>query len=298
MRYVRLYSPNPEQAKLFRKALVITFTGNLILAASKMAVALTAQSAAIMSDGLMSSSDLFYSAMMVLGFWLSMQPPDISHPQGHSRYEPLIGMMIMIAMAFAAYQAVVQSFERFLNPQVIDPISSLVLAFGAVTKLGMYFLIKRIADRTRNPTLRTTAIDNLSDVFTTSGAFIGALGSNFIHPLTDPIAGTLVGLVIARNAFNAGRENLNFIVGAGADQETTEKMVAMVREVPDVLDIHLFCTEYSGTKLVVDMHINCDPNLPLSRVHDVESEIIHKLKLLDEVDRVYVHVEPIGLDND
>lgn len=298
MRYVRLFSPNPEQGKLFRKALIITFAGNLLLAASKMTVALSGQSAAIMSDGLMSSSDLFYSAMMVLGFWLSMQPPDISHPQGHGRFEPLIGLMIMVAMAFAAYQAVAQSIERFVNPQAIDPVSSLVLILGAVVKLGMYVLVKKIADKTKNPTLHTTAIDNLSDVFTSSGAFLGALGSSFIHPITDPIAGVLVGLIIGRNAFNAGRENLNFIVGAGADKDTTDKMIEMVREVPDVLEVHLFCTEYVGTKLVVDMHINCDPDLPLARVHDVETEIIQTLKTLDEVDRVYVHVEPVGLDND
>lgn len=298
MRYTRLYEPNPEQAKLFRKALAITFFGNLILAASKMAVALTGNSAAIMSDGLMSSSDLFYSAMMVLGFWVAQRPPDRSHPQGHSRIEPLVGMMIMIAMAFAAYQAVAQSIGRFQHPQAIEPLSSLVLVFGAVMKLGMFFVIRKIANQTKNPTLRTTALDNLSDVFTTSGAFIGAFGSGFIHPITDPIAGILVGLIIARNAFNAGRENLNFLLGAGAEKETLDKIVELVKLMPDVLDIHALCTEYSGTKLVVDMHVNCDSSLSLIRVHEIETEIIEKVKTIDNVDRVYVHIEPPGLDND
>ncbi len=297
IRYIRLYKPNPKQASLFKKALIITFLGNLILAVSKMAVALTGNSAAIMADGLMSSSDLFYSIMMVIGFWVSQRPPDHSHPQGHSRFEPLVGLMIMIAMGFAAYQAVAQSIYRFQHPQAIDPISTLVLLFGAVVKLGMFYQVKQIADQTKNPTLRTTAIDNLSDVFTTSGAFVGALGSNFLHSITDPIAGVVVGLVIARNAFNVGRENFNFILGGGANKETLEEITKIVRQVPGVLNLHSLCTEYAGPKLVVDMHVNCDANLPLYRVHQIETEIIEKIKMINDVDRVYVHIEPPG-DND
>jgi cation diffusion facilitator family transporter len=146
--------------------------------------------------------------------------------------------------------------------------------------------------------LRTTAVDNLSDVFTTSGAFVGAFGSSFIHPLTDPVAGVIVGLIIARNAINAGRENFNFILGGGAEKETLDEIVSIVKQTPDVLEIHSLCTEYIGPKLVVDMHINCNENLPLSRVHDIETEIIEKVKQIDNIDRVYVHVEPPGLDND
>jgi cation diffusion facilitator family transporter len=298
MRYTRLYVRDSDKAVLFRNALLITFIGNLILAVSKMAVALMGHSAAIMADGLNSSSDLFYSAMMVVGFWMAQQPPDISHPQGHSRFEPLIGLMITIAMAFAAYQAVAQSILRFKNPQPIEPISSLVLVFSALIKVGMYLAIRNIADKTKNPTLRTTAIDNLTDVYTTAGAFIGTIGSTLLHPLTDPIAGVLVGVVIARNAFNAGRENFHFILGGGADEETLEKISEMVRQVPDVLDLHVLCTEYAGPKLVVEMHVNCDATLPLSRVHAIETEIIQKVKTIDEVDRVYVHIEPPGVYDD
>lgn len=298
MRYTRLYTQDSNRSALLRKALIITFIGNLVLAASKMAVALTGKSAAIMADGLNSSSDVFYSAMMVLGFWVAQQPPDKSHPQGHSRFEPLVGLMITLAMTFAAYQAVAQSISRFRDPQVIDPVSSLVLVFSAVVKIGMFYIIRKIADETKNATLRTTAIDNLSDVFTTGGAFIGTIGSSLIHPLTDPIAGVLVGILIARNAFNAGRENFHFILGGGADGETLAEIENIVKLVPDVLEVHLLCADYVGPKLVVDMHINCDANLPLSRLHEIETEIIDKVKTVDEVDRVYVHIEPPGLYND
>ncbi len=58
----------------------------------------------------------------------------------------------------------------------------------------MFFLITRLAVKAESPTLRATAKDHLSDVLTSVAAFIGILGSNFIHPLADPIAGVLVAL--------------------------------------------------------------------------------------------------------
>ncbi len=298
MRNTRLYTRDTNKSILFKKAIVITLLGNLVLAASKMAVALTGKSAAILADGLNSSSDVFYSIMMVIGFWVAQQPPDKSHPQGHSRFEPLVGLMITLAMAFAAYQAVAQSVARFQDPQAIDPITSLVLVFSAVVKVGMYYIIRRIAEQTKNPTLRTTAIDNLTDVITTGGAFIGTIGSSLFHPITDPIAGVLVGVLIARNAFLAGRENFSFMLGGGADEETLKQIENIVMQVPDVLELHVLCAEYVGPKLVVDMHINCDASLPLARVHEIETTIMEKVKLIDEVDRVYVHIEPPGLYND
>ncbi len=298
MRNTRLYSRDNDRAVLFKRALTVTLLGNILLAGSKMAVAITGNSAAIMADGLNSTSDVFYSAMMVLGFWVAQQPPDKSHPQGHSRFEPFVGLMITLAMAFAAYQAVAQSISRLTNPQPVNPTSSLVLVFSAVVKVGMYLYIRRIADQTKNPTLRTTAVDNLTDVYSTGGAFLGTIASSLIHPLADPIAGVIVGFFIARNAFNAARENFHFILGGGADEGTIEHIAALVKSVPDVLDLHVLCVDYVGPKLVVDMHVNCDATLPLSRVHEIETEIIEKVKTVDDVDRVYVHIEPPGLYND
>lgn len=298
MRTTRLYTHDANKAALYRKALTITFLGNLLLAASKMAVALTGKSAAILADGLNSSSDVIYSVMMIFGFWMAQQPPDQSHPQGHGRFEPLISLMITLAMAYAAYEAVAQSVSHLSHPQPINPVQSLVLVFSALIKVGMYYLIKRIAEQTSNTTLKATAVDNLSDVIGTAGALIGTLGSYYINPLADPIAGVLVGIIIARNVFVVGRENIQYLLGGGAEEGTLKQIEDLVLSVPGVQELHVLYAEYTGPKLVVEMHVNCDASLPLSRTHEIETEIIEKVKTIDEVDRVYVHIEPLGLYND
>src|SRR5690606_12015628 len=121
-------------------------------------------------------------------------------------------------------------------------------------------------------------------------------GSTFLHPLADPIGGILVALWIFRAAFQAGRENLGFLVGAGASKELREQVVAVAESVPGVQRVHHTMTEYVGPRLVVDLHINVAGDMSLNEAHEIADEVINRLEDLPEIDRAYVHLEPEGYD--
>ncbi|HEX9019471.1 MAG TPA: cation diffusion facilitator family transporter [Anaerolineaceae bacterium] len=298
MRWVRDYTPQPVTAQLYRQALIVTIAGNIILAVSKGLVAYITKSVAVYADAANSTSDVIYSLLMVLGLWVAQRPPDLSHPQGHSRFEPLVGLMVTISMSFAGYEAARAAIERFMQGGLsVEPgLPTIVLLFSSVMKLGMFFFIRGIARKLASPTLATTAKDNLSDVLTSMAAFLGAFGSKYIAPITDPIGGMLVALWIFRAAFLAGRENLGFLVGAGASAELRERVVAVVAAVPGVQRVHHMMTEYVGPRLVVDLHVNVDGKMTLNEAHAISDEVISRLEALPEIDRAYVHIEPEGYD--
>lgn len=294
MRWVRNHTPQPEGDRLFKIALAITVVGNVILAVSKGLAAYYSGSVALYSDAANSISDVLYSIMLVIGLRMALRPPDLSHPQGHSRFEPLVGLAVSFSMAFAGYEAGRTSLERFLEGGLaVEPgLPTLVLIFSAAIKVGMFYAIRKISRQVQSPTLGTTAQDNLNDVLTSMAAFIGIIGSSLIHPLADPIAGVLVSLWIFRAAFNAAREHLNFLTGGGASEELRLKIIEEAEAVPGVLGVHHLMTEYSGPRLVVDLHINVAGETPLRDTHDITDQIIAKLEEFPEIDRAYVHVEP------
>lgn len=294
MQWIRDYQPNPSHARLFRRALTITLAGNIALAAGKGVVAYLSGSVALYADAANSASDVFYSLMMVLGLWIALSPPDISHPQGHGRFESIAGLIVAGAMTFAGYEAGRASLQRFLIGGLsVEPgWPTLALLVSALIKAVMYGLIRRIAAKVSSPTLAVVAQDNLSDVLTSIAAFVGIFGSQFIHPLTDPIAGTLVALWIFRAAFAAWRENLKYLTGAGAPPEIRAKIARVAQTVPGVLGVHQVITEYVGPRLVADLHIDVDGRTPLIDVHQISDQVRIELEALSEVDRVYVHVEP------
>ncbi len=295
MRWTREFQPNPEQNNLYRKALVITVAGNILLAAGKGIVAWISGSAAIYADAANSVSDVVYSILMVIGLYMATQPPDMSHPQGHSRFEPLVGLAVTASMAFAGFEAARNALQRYQDPALASitiGLPSLVLIASALVKAGMFYSINQLGKKLRSPTLSTTAKDNLSDVLTSAAAFLGVLGSNFIHPLADPIAGFLVAGWIFRQAFLAGKENLGFLTGRGATKEEISDFIAAAESIPGVIRVHHIVTDYVGPKMMIDLHINVDGSKTLREVHEISDNVTKKLEEFQYVDRAYVHVEP------
>ncbi|MGC9398465.1 MAG: cation diffusion facilitator family transporter [Anaerolineae bacterium] len=294
MQWVRETTPDPERRRRYRQAMGITLVGNLVLMLGKGVGAYLSQSAAVYADAANSAADMLYSLLMVLGLWMVQQPPDHSHPQGHSRFEPLVGLIVALAMGVAGYEAARISVERFLaGGQSVQPgLPTLILLFGALVKVGMYVAIRRLAQDLVSPSLEAAARDNLSDILTSAAALVGAWGSTFWHPLLDPLAGLGVALWIFRAVYEVGKENLDYLTGAGADPEARERLATEAAQVPGVLNVHQVITEYIGPRLVVDLHINVDGEITLHEAHRIADQVQARLEDLADVDRVYVHVEP------
>jgi cation diffusion facilitator family transporter len=294
MQWTRDYTPEPDRARAYRQALIITLAGNILLAGGKALATYLSGSVALYADTANSISDVIYTIAMVIGLWMAQQPPDLSHPQGHSRFEPLVGLVVAVMMGIAGYEALRASIERFITggEAIALDLPTAVLLVSAAIKAGMFFLITRLARKTESPALRATAKDHLSDVLTSSAAFIGILGTQILHPILDPAAGLLVAVWIFKSAFEAGRENLNYLTGAGADSGLRQEIIETARAVDGVSQVHHMMSEYVGPKLVIDMHINLPANATLEEVHDVSDAVIQALEALPDVDRAYVHVEP------
>jgi len=295
---VRELQPNPEKGQQFRKALIVTVLGNVLLALIKGTAAYYSKSAALYSDAINSISDVIYSIFLIIGLTISQKPPDSSHPQGHERFEPLMGLIITISMTLAGVEAMRSSITRFTEGggQVTLGISSLALVISALMKTGMFLIVRNIARKVLSPGLDATAKDNLSDILTSLAALIGIIGSHFIHPLLDPIAGILVSLWIFRAAYGVGKENLGFLTGSSPDDEIKEKILEAAQSVPGVISVHQMVTEYVGPKIVVDIHIDVDQNIKLKEAHEISDKVADAVQALPEVDRAYIHPEPLDLN--
>jgi cation diffusion facilitator family transporter len=296
MRWVRDYTPKKEENRLYRTAMIITLSGNILLASSKALVAWLTHSAAIYADAANSVSDVVYSLLMVVGLYMAMQPPDLSHPQGHARFEPVVGLMVTISMAFAGYEAARNSYVRFMagGASIALDLPMFVLLASAAIKAGMFFSIRNIGKKLRSPALTATATDNLSDVLTSVAAFVGVVLSSLVSPLADPIAGFLVAAWIFKQVYSVGKENLGLLTGKGATMEEVQEFVKAAESIPGVVRVHHIMTEYVGPKLVVDLHINVDGQKTLNEVHAISDAVANRLQEFPAVDRAYVHVEPEG----
>jgi len=291
---VRCDSSDSERQRLYRRAILIAVAGNALLAAAKSVIAWASGSSAVLSDAANSLSDMFYSLMMAVGLYLAQQPADEGHPQGHSRFEPLVSLLIAAAMGVAGFTALRESVRRFLSGgEAIKPgWPMVVLLSGALIKGVMYLLVRRIGERTNSPAIQASARDNLADIMTSGAALLGVMGSNAVHPLLDPAAGVLVSLWIFRATWEILYENLGYLTGRGAPPEMTARIAKAASSVSGVLSVHQVIADHVGPELRVDMHIDVDGELALNQAHAIANQVRKQVEALPEVGLAFVHLEP------
>jgi cation diffusion facilitator family transporter len=294
LKSVRHELPDRLRQRLYRRAILIALVGNVLLTAAKGAVAWISGSSALLSDTANSFSDTLYSLLMAIGLYVAQRPADESHPQGHSRFEPMVSLLISIAMAGAGLTAIREGVRRFLAGAVaIAPgWPTVVLLFSASVKVVMYVLVSDVGRTAASPAIRASARDNLADVLTSVAALLGILGSRFVHPLLDPVAGVLVALWIFRAMWEILHENLGYLTGRGAPPEVTADIVEAASSVPGVLDVHQVIADHVGPNLRVDMHVDVDGEMTLREAHAIADQVEAKVEALPAVGQAFVHVEP------
>ena len=291
---VRSESPDQVRQRLYRRAILVAVLGNMGLAVAKGGAAWISGSSAVLSDAANSLSDTLYSLFMALGLYLARQPADPSHPQGHSRFEPLVSLLIAAVMGVAGYAAIREAIRRVRTGASAIPLGwpVAVLVGSVLVKIVMYRLVLDAARKANSPAIRASARDNLADVVTSSAALLGVLGSNLIHPLLDPLAGVLVALWILRAIWEIAHENLGYLTGRGASPEVTAEIVEAASSVSGVLDVHQVIADHVGPELRIDMHIDVDGEMTLREAHAIGEEVEARVEALPKVDQAFVHVEP------
>jgi len=294
LRSVRHEPPDPLRQRLYRRAILISLVGNSLLTAAKGAVAWLSGSSALLSDAANSLSDMLYSILMALGLYVAHQPPDETHPQGHSRFEPLVGLLISLAMAIAGITAIREGARRFVGGAASIGLAwpTAVLLASALGKIAMFWSVRDLGQSADSPAICASARDNLSDVLSSLAAMVGVLGSRFVHPLLDPAAGVLVALWIFRGVWEILRENLGYLTGRGAPPEVAAKILRVASSVPGVVNVHQVIADYVGPKLRVDMHIDVDGGIPLREAHAIGEQVAERVEALPKVGLAFVHVEP------
>lgn len=283
---------------LYQRAIWVAILGNGLLALAKGAIAWLSGSTALLATSVDSVTDLVYTLFMAWGLWRSQQPPDESHPQGHSRIEPIVSVLIGLMMGLAGLEVVRRGIDSLLNEP--DTFSwgwpSAVLVGSALVKVLMYLMVRRLGAEARSPAIQASARDNLTDVISSGTALAGVLAANWLHPLADPLAGLAVSVWIFRNAAAILMENLGYLTGRAAEPELQERIQTTAQNVDGVLGVHRIIADYVGPQVRVELHVDVDSEIPFRTAHAISNAVRDAVEALDEVDLAFVHVEPAELN--
>ncbi|EMA41626.1 cation diffusion facilitator family transporter [Halobiforma nitratireducens] len=286
-----------DDRRKFARASWVNVLGNAAKIVVEGAAGLAFGSVALIADAAHSVADLISSIVVLAWGGSSFQEPDDTHPHGHDRIEPLTALFVGAVLAVLGLSLLYESLQGLLvlDPPAANPLLLAALAFAIVDMYLVYRYTEYVNADLGSPALEALAVDCLNDIYTTIAAVVGVVGVLFGQPLLDPIAGGLVSLLVVYQGVEIGRENVDYLVGAAPGPEKRTAITRTLRAHPDVEGVHDLTVFYDGTVLEVEVHVEVDGDMPFRRAHDIESELVDRLRRIEDVGDAHVHLDPSGI---
>ncbi len=282
-------------AKLLKRAANLSLLVNIFLFLIKAFAGIISNSIAVISDAINSLTDIVSSTAIMISVKVSLKKPDDDHQFGHNAAQPIAVFIIALFTAIVAINLIQASISRILHPEKHE-INVLVYSILIITILIKIILTRyqsKVGKTFRSPGLRASAVDSLNDVLASSLSLIGVIGVQIGLPYIDGIAGILISFFILKSGYEIARENIDFLMGKAADEEIIIEIANRALKVEGVKGMNDLKSHYVGNKFHIEIHIEVDKNMSTEKSHDVGKEVQRSIESIEEIQKVFVHIDPV-----
>jgi len=282
---------------------------NLFLTGCKFFAGVVGNSSVLIADAVHSLSDLVTDFVILIGMRFWNRPADQCHPHGHAKIETLVTLFIGVVLALVGIGLIVKAVNTLIdivngNPPPSPTWLPLTAALvSIVIKEWLYRITVKVGMATKSSVTIANAWHHRSDALSSipAAAAVGAcllFGPAYVF--LDPVGTIVVSFMILHVAWKIMLPTFAALLDSGASELQCRAIAGEIRTFAEVKDVHKLRTRYVGpTGLVVDVHIQVDPNMSVTVAHALSHRIERKLSQSDEnIIDVFVHVEPHSHDCD
>lgn len=286
--------------KVAMKVSTVSIVANFVLTVLKLLAGVIAHSGAMVSDAVHSASDVFSTIVVIIGIKISRKESDKDHPYGHERLECVAAIVLATILAATGlgigYSAVTKimagNYENLAVPGILALVAAVV---SIAVKEAMYQYTKVHAKRIDSSALMADAWHHRSDALSSVGALIGIAGARMGFPILDPVASAVICIFIEKAAYDIFMDAVDKMVDKACDEETETALRECATRQEGVLGIDLLHTRVFGNKIYVDIEIEADGELTLTRAHDIAERVHDAIeKNFPRVKHIMVHVNPVA----
>jgi ferrous-iron efflux pump FieF len=288
-----------DRSRLMRRAALAAVAISAVLVVLKAAAYVMTSSVAMMASLADSALDLFASSINLFAIREALAPADREHRFGHGKAEPLAGLAQSAFITGSATFLVIESIDRIVSPRAVERavvgLAVMVVSIAAVLGLVLY---QRLAvKRTGSIAIRADRMHYIGDLLTNIGVALGiVLSASFGILIADPLVGLAVAAVLAASAWNVFRHCYDQLMDRELPDGERERIKAIVRGHPEVRNLHDLRTRAAGICKFIQLHIELDPAISLTRAHEVSDEVEQELLAAFPDAQVIIHQDPAGVE--
>lgn len=286
---------NNEQSAI--RTTYFSIVGNTCLAIIKGIAGVFGNSYALIADAIESTTDIFSSILVLLGFKYAERPADENHPYGHGKIEPLITFAIAAFLVISATIIATESIQNIQTPhQLPKSWTLIILGLIIVWKEISYRLVIRKSQEINSTSLKADAWHHRSDAISSVMAFIGisiALLMGKGYETADDWAALFASFFIMYNSYLILRPAL----GEMMDEQLYDQLILEIRneslKVDGVVGTEKCFIRKAGMKFHVDLHATVDGTISVKEGHNIAHNLKDTLrKEIPQLGHVLIHIEP------
>jgi cation diffusion facilitator family transporter len=271
-----------------------SFVGLFLTSLFQVVIVLLSGSVALFADTVHNFADAATAIPLWIAFRLARWKPTKRFTYGYGRVEDLAGVAVVLTILASAIIAGYVAIQRFLHPQ---PIGYLWAVAGAsiIGFLGneavALFRIK-VGREMGSAALVADGYHARVDGFTSLAVLLSAIGVWLGYPLTDPIIGMLVTLLILRIVWESAKEVFTRLLD-GVDPDLVDDIKREVKRTLGVKDVSDVRVRWLGHRLHAELNVTVAQGLSVEEGHDIAKEVrhrlLHRLKFLSNAN---IHIDP------
>lgn len=288
-----------EPQRLMRAATIASMSVAVVLIGAKTAAWLITESVSMLSSLVDSSLDFLASLITFLAVRQALTPADADHRFGHGKAEALAGLTQAGFIAASGGGLLLTVGDRLLHPHEVRDeavgvaVSLLAIALTLALVAFQNYVVKRTGSIAIGADKAHYKTDLVSNVAVGIALF---LAGRFNQPLIDAGMAALVAFYLMHGAWGVGRGSLDVLMDRELPDADRLRIVDIAKRHPEVQDIHDLRTRSSGLTKFIQVHIELEPTLTLTRAHEIGDQVEADIQAAFPDAEIILHVDPFGVE--
>jgi cation diffusion facilitator family transporter len=286
-----------ETTALTRRITRLSVSIALVLSLVKVVAWWFSGSVAMLASLADSGLDVLAALAAYFAVRYAAEPPDLEHRFGHGKAEAFASL-VQAGLVFASAALVGrEAVDHVLHPQPIayQGWGLAVMALSIVLTAVLIWAQTAVLRRASSVAVAGDRLHYLADLASNVIAF-AAIGASALlaNPLPDAVGGLIVAALLVWGAISVFRASTLELMDHELDNESRQRIVALVTAESRVREVHQLRTRASGPYIHVQMHAELDPGMTLVEAHKVmvaaENRVLEAFPTAD----IIIHPDPRG----
>lgn len=291
-----------QREKRIQKVTLVGSVVNLLLSVGKIAAGMLGRSAAMITDGIHSLSDLLSDIVVLVFVRISSKKIDHDHEYGHGKFETLatliVSMLLLVVGAGFLVSGVksilaVVSGEILPKPGYVALVAAIV---SIVLKEWLYRYTVAEGKRVDSPVMIANAWHHRSDAFSSVASLLGIGGAIVLGErwtLLDPLVSCVISIAIIVVAVKMAGPSLDELLDGSLPKNMEDDILRLASGVEGVRNVHNLKTRRNGSSVIIDAHVVVDPDMPVRQSHQIATSVEKELRSkFGNSTQISIHIEP------